>query len=669
MQYVVTKGKNITEAIYSGLSILDSPKQNVNIEVLQKEKERLFFSKKAVVKLTRKEKKTTNSISSFVDDFFITQSSEHDVHSEMIGEMEGKAWIKKGKVFCKTTKGIFPTLTIPENMVGYINGEAFNGNTIVLSDNENYEVLSQDVLQDTEWTVSMDTDKIEVYLHVKPGFLLNYNLLDSEPKQHLVPSVIENKQTENSLQLKEIIEEMAALRVTTGFHHAEMVKATQSTEDGIYIIASGKPPQKGENGWFESKVNTKVEKGLKENEEGKVDFREVKTIPIVDKGYLIGIIHPPTLGQIGYTVTNEPIPCKQTYPLKVKAGNGIIIIDDKVIATEAGRPHIEQRGLLVKISIIQKFTHVGNVDLSSGNITFKGDVEVLGEVADHMSVDAFGEVEIHKSVNNATVTANESVSLHSNCNGSTIFAGKDFLTKERIERAKSIIQTMDRLFALLAIVTSSEAFKNSPHSNNIQTLVRSLIVKKFDDFPNEVKSLFDTINVDDDHLQGEEWKRIRNGLKRCFLSLTVDAKYEERLQQLYENMKNLVESNSESDSSRSFVTMPNAMNSKILCNGDVSIIDKGCINTEIQAGGHVLVAGIARGGKIFGERGITVGEAGSVNSSLTVLATTIAQSIQIGRAMEGVVLKIGKQAYQFSEEAYNVKAYIDTDGKMIVNFR
>ena len=96
------------------------------------------------------------------------------------------------------------------------------------------------------------------------------------------------------------------------------------------------------------KVNTKVEVGLKEKEDGRIDFRELKAIPYVDKGKVIGIIHPPIFGKLGYTVTNEPIPAKQTFPLTVQAGKGIAVIEDKIIAKESGRPKIEVEDLWPK---------------------------------------------------------------------------------------------------------------------------------------------------------------------------------------------------------------------------------------------------------------------------------------------------------------------------------
>ena len=122
------------------------------------------------------------------------------------------------------------------------------------------------------------------------------------------------------------------------------MKALEANDSETFVIAEGKLPKQGKNGWLEIKVDTKVQVGPKENEDGRVDFREIKSTPHVDKGQLIGIIHPPVVGKIGYTITNEPIPIKQTFPLKVQAGKEIAIIEDKIIAKESGRPKIESKG-------------------------------------------------------------------------------------------------------------------------------------------------------------------------------------------------------------------------------------------------------------------------------------------------------------------------------------
>lgn len=679
MQHILSKGRNVEEAVDLGLRLMNTSKDDVNIEIVNHGKERFWkvFSTEAVVKLT-KHKKREEDVSDFeslINEFFETDEKKNSkVHQNeerqeiTIDTLEGKVWVKHGEIHCGASKDSFPTIKIPEQITVLVNGEIFQGKSLVVSDKEKYELISDVVEKEMTWKITMAPDKLKVYLHVDPGYKIDYTIVDVDPNQHIELTVVKNRQVNNGLKFEEVVEKMGLMGTKHGFKQFEIMKAMEAIEPGVFVVAEGKPAVQGKHGWLESKVNTKVEVGLKEKEDGRVDFREIKTIPYVEKGKVIGIIHPPVAGEIGYTVTNDPIPAKQSLPLKVLAEKGIAVIGDKIVATETGRPQIEQRGHLIKASIIQKLTHIGNVDLSSGNITFKGDVEVFGEVADQMSVEAVGEVEIHKAVNNATITSSRGVTLHSNSNGSKITAGHlDFFEAELSTQLESIIETVDKIIAVLEKVTGSEMFKNSEHiRGSIQPLIRLLIEKKFADFPQTLKKFVNSISKADLPTEDETWRKVGDSLSQLFLSLSIETIFHESLQKLSNDMKALVEQNSESIYENVFITTPNAMNSKLYSSGDISITGKGCINTEVQAGGYVQINGILRGGEVYGGLGVTVGEAGSHSSSTTLIAVPYDQSIRIDKAMEGVILKVGQHVHRFTNTTFEVHARVNQKDQLIV---
>ena len=97
-----------------------------------------------------------------------------------------------------------------------------------------------------------------------------------------------------------------------------------------------------------------------------------------------------------------------------------------------------------------------------------------GEVFDQMSVDATGDIEIHKAVNNATITSSRGVTLHRNSNGSKITAGNlKFTPTEYSTQLESIIETVDEIIKFLEKVTSPDTFKSSEYiKGSIQPLIR-----------------------------------------------------------------------------------------------------------------------------------------------------------------------------------------------------
>ncbi|WP_438315559.1 flagellar assembly protein A [Sporosarcina sp. FA9] len=680
MQYVVSKGKNVDEAVNLGLKLMDIQKHKVNIEVVKQGKERFWkvLSKEAVVKLTKnEEKKRINSLESLVKDFFEADEKKNPTsyNTELTPEittdtLEGKVWIQDGKIICKTSEDKYPTLEVPKNLTVLINGKPFNGKSLVLSEKERYEIRLDIVEEEMRWEITMDAQKNKALLRVEPGYKIEYNVLDTEPAQHTKLTVVENKQVQNTLEFDEVIKKMGSMGINYGFNYSEIMKASVANESENFIIAEGKLPDQGKNGWLEIKVDTKVQVGPRENEDGRVDFREIKSTPHVDKGQLIGIIHPPIVGKIGNKITNEPIPVKQTFPLKVHAGKGIAVIEDKIIAKESGRPKIDSRGLIAKVSIIPKLIHVGNVDLASGNITFKGDVEIYGEVFDQMSVDAIGDIEIHKAVNSATITSSRGVTLHRNSNGSKITAGNlKFTPTGYSTQLESIIETVDEIIELLGKLTSSDNFKSSEYSKgSIQPLIRSLIGRKFPEFPIKVKKFVELISDNKIPVESEMWSALGISLSQQFLSLSPGKTPQESLGKLLNDMQDHVERTSETMDGKAYITAPNAMNSSLYCSGDISITGHGCINTIVQAEGYVQVNGILRGGEVYGGLGVNVGEAGSISSSATVISVPHNQTIRIDKALEGVILKVGQNVYKFTEPVFHVRAHINSKDKLIVDY-
>lgn len=258
------------------------------------------------------------------------------------------------------------------------------------------------------------------------------------------------------------MQKLELLNVVQGFNQSEISKALKTKEPSTFEIATGILPKQGKDGWIEVIVDVNSKVGPKEKDDGSVDYREIKTIPNVERGEVITIIHPPIPGQIGYTVTNEPLSAKPTFPVTLKAGNGVMMIKNKVVVTESGRPFIKKRGQLVKIEILPKLTHTGDVDLSSGNISFMGDVEILGEVTERMVVRAEGDIMVAKTINNASIISSGSIITYGNIISSELSAGKNTMIIDKLNHLLSIInKDLVILVSVIRQLQDSPDFKST----------------------------------------------------------------------------------------------------------------------------------------------------------------------------------------------------------------
>ncbi len=689
MQIIISKGKDINEAIKVGLELLDATKKDVNIEIIQQSTKGFMGigSKGAIVKLTKiennlsegtdypkpvKEMDLEEYVSTLTDEDIelvsdASKANQEEIHETTAESLEGKVWVKSGQLFCKSSPDQFPMVTINEGIKLYKNDQRVTEKTIIVSEKDFYVVKVENEEKPTSWKVTMDEQKLKVFLHVEPGYRIIRNVPDIDADHHIEIGIEEKKEIVNSVSYAEIIQRLESLRVKHGFHQDEIVRAMDAREPGIFEIVSGKSPVPGKDGWVEIKVNLDSKKGPKEKESGLVDFRDLNTIPAIERGKVIAVIHPPIPGQIGYTVTNEPIPAKQTLPIILKTGQGVSIVDDKVVSTNSGRPRIEQRGQLVKVSIMPKLTHMGNVDLSCGNIRFMGDVEIFGEVEEKMVVEAEGDIMIHKAVNFASITASGAVTTFGNVIGSDVSAGKNnLLVTELGHLLGNINQNIEKIISLIKQLTISPAFKSSDFSRGgLQPLIRILLEKKFKNFPPLVKKYVEIVRRGDGYLDDGIWREISVSLSQLFLSLTNEVTSLERIESLSKKIDQVYEISKMQVEPDSYITIPNAQNSSLFSSGNILVLGQGCINTKIHAGGTLKINGILRGGEVYGRLGVELNEVGSESGTPTTVSVPSDQTILINKALEGVTIKIGNVKYTFKETKYRVKARLDVNERIV----
>jgi uncharacterized protein len=693
MQSVVSKGKDIEEAIELGLELLETKKENVNIEIIQFPTKGFLGigSKPAIVKLTKLEsvdslqqpnKKDFENpiglmeqmVSEINVDKIAEQSEsnllEQDNHMDTLVSdvLVGKAWVKNGILYCKASPTHFPTVTIGEGVKLYRNNQLVTEKMTIITDDDVLEIKVENEEKETKWKIWIDEPKLKVLLYVEPGYKITRKLPDIEPDQHIELVVQENKEIYNTLSYSDVIQKLESLRVKHDLiHQGEILKALEAKEPSTYEIGTGIKAKEGKDGWIELKIDIQAHNGVTVNEDMKVDYREIKTIPAVERGQVIGLIHPPIPGQPGVTVTNEPLPAKQTYPIVLQKGKGIMTVDNKIVATESGRPQIEQKGRLVKASIMPKLTHNGNVDLSSGNIRFKGDVEIFGDVEKNMIVEAEGDIIVQKTVNMASLIASGAIITYGNIISSELSAGKNNLLIAELGHLLGIIhQNVEKMIAVIQQLTQSPAFKSSDFSRGgLQPLIQILLEKKFKSFPPLVKKYVEIVGKGEDFLDDDVWREIAVSLTKLFLSLTNEVISLDWIIQLSQKMKELHEISKSPVEPNSYIFIPSALNSRIYSSGNVFVIGQGCINTKIHAGGVLKIHGIIRGGEVYGRLGVEINETGSERGISTVIAVPHDQKIKIKKAMEGTILKIGNAKHTLTDTKYDVMAYVDKNDRMV----
>ena len=201
------------------------------------------------------------------------------------------------------------------------------------------------------------------------------------------------------------------------------------------LVAQGAEAQDGKDGYCEYLFETNLSQKPIELEDGTVDYKNIKMIELVEPGQKIAIYHAGTAGTNGYNLAAQFKLAKHGAELPPLKGTGFQRMEDGVTycATVGGK--ITELNNRVNIFPVHEL--YGDVDLSTGNIEFNGDVIIHGNVLEGMSIKATGTVTVDKIVESAYIDGKKGVILRGGVlgkNGSKV-RSKGNITAQFLEYA------------------------------------------------------------------------------------------------------------------------------------------------------------------------------------------------------------------------------------------
>lgn len=203
------------------------------------------------------------------------------------------------------------------------------------------------------------------------------------------------------------------------------------------LVAQGKPPQNGKDGYIDYKFPTvrNMFWDLPEDS-GKVDFRQLNLINNVRKGQLLAVRIPPTSGEPGITVTGKPVPPKPGKPAPIPKGKNTDTDSQGEMLFAATDGHVTI--IDNKVHVTPIYEVAGDVDYSTGNIDFVGSVVVKGNITTGFTVKAEGDIEVKGIIEGALVWAGGNITVNNGIAGgdkALVVAGGDVAARF-IEGAK-----------------------------------------------------------------------------------------------------------------------------------------------------------------------------------------------------------------------------------------
>ena len=198
---------------------------------------------------------------------------------------------------------------------------------------------------------------------------------------------------------------LAEKNITYGVEKSALDSIPENLNRYFYLlpIAEGTPAVPGKDGYIEDKFPRSNKKEIRVDENDHVDYSELHIVHNAEKGDVICEIIPPVPAVPGRTVTNREIAAKDGKAVPAPKGRNTALSEDgrQLIAEKAGHVEFDGRNFQIKPVL-----EIGkNVDYSTGNINFLGDIHIHGDICSGFTVRANGNIKVDGVVEASSIEA------------------------------------------------------------------------------------------------------------------------------------------------------------------------------------------------------------------------------------------------------------------------
>lgn len=231
--------------------------------------------------------------------------------------------------------------------------------------------------------------------------------------------------TGNPATLEDIQDALTFQKVTYGINDTAVNTLLQNREYCTrYLIGKGTPPKKGKDAEIQYFFSINRSLKPKHNEDGSVNYHELDIISRVEKGQLLARLIPSVPGEPGYNVLGEELKPRDVQELKLTYANNIILSEDgtEIYSDVTGHASLVDG----KVFVSGVYEVPADVDNSTGNIDYPGNVYVKGNVKSGFVIRADGDIIVDGVVEGAELYSKGQIIVKRGIHGT----GKGILTAE-----------------------------------------------------------------------------------------------------------------------------------------------------------------------------------------------------------------------------------------------
>ena len=229
----------------------------------------------------------------------------------------------------------------------------------------------------------------------------------------------------------EITRDLNAYGIKVGIQE-EVIKAFVANREYCkdILIAKGEPPVQGKDAKIEYLFNTNPNLKPKKNEDGTVDYHQLNTINHVESGQCLARLEKEVQGENGTNVYGEAVPPRQVKAKKFSFSNNIRVSEDgtELYAMVTGHVSLVND----KVFVADVYEVPADVDNTTGDITYDGNVLVKGNVKSGFKIVTKGDIIVEGVVEGAELQAGGQIIIKRGVHGMTkavLYAKGNIITK------------------------------------------------------------------------------------------------------------------------------------------------------------------------------------------------------------------------------------------------
>lgn len=233
------------------------------------------------------------------------------------------------------------------------------------------------------------------------------------------------------VEVDDIIKLLTDGRVTYGTD-IEVITAICAMKESVVneLVAEGQPHIHGINSEITLTYEDKKFPRPKVLEDGSVDFKHLNLLQKVKKGEILATKIPSTEGIHGMTVTGKEVRSRNGKDLKFSIGENVSISENglRLYATCDGIYKCKNH----KISVLNYLEFPDGVGVQTGNIDFKGDIFITGNVINGYKIDCDGNLTITGLIEGTDLNVTGDITITKGISGrceSTVICGGNFISK------------------------------------------------------------------------------------------------------------------------------------------------------------------------------------------------------------------------------------------------